>query len=68
MPKKGVSKSDKLKRTIEYLYEKREPFMLKDLERDLPKAKGIISQVCDGGGGGSRFKFVVWCTDICATT
>jgi hypothetical protein len=46
MPKKGVSKSDKLKRTIEYLYEKREPFMLKDLERDLPKAKGIIAQVC----------------------
>ncbi len=29
--KKPVSRADKLKRTMDYLYEKREPFMLKDL-------------------------------------
>jgi hypothetical protein len=45
MPKKGVSKDEKRSRAMQYLYEKKEPFMLKDLERDLPKFKGIIGQV-----------------------
>lgn len=44
MPKKGVTKDEKRTRAMQYFFEKKEPFMLKDLERDLPKSKGIIGQ------------------------
>eukprot|EP00996_Jenningsia_fusiforme_P002531 NODE_3356_length_993_cov_17.047669_g3084_i0.p1 GENE.NODE_3356_length_993_cov_17.047669_g3084_i0~~NODE_3356_length_993_cov_17.047669_g3084_i0.p1 ORF type:complete len:206 (+),score=52.26 NODE_3356_length_993_cov_17.047669_g3084_i0:125-742(+) len=40
--KRGLSPEEKIERTKDYLLEKQEPFTLKELERLLPKAKGII--------------------------
>ena len=42
--RKGVSKDEKRSRTIEYFYEKKEPFIMKELEKDLFKIKGIVAQ------------------------
>jgi hypothetical protein len=42
--KKGVSYEEKRKRTMDFLMEKRDFFMLRELEKLLPKEKGIVSQ------------------------
>lgn len=42
--RKGVSYEEKRKRTMDFLMEKRDFFMLRELEKMLPKEKGIVSQ------------------------
>jgi len=44
MARKPVSWEDKRKRTLEYLFDTKEVFNLKELETQLSKQKGIVSQ------------------------
>jgi hypothetical protein len=44
MGKKGLSFEEKRQRMLEFFYEKQEVLTLKELEKLLPKAKGIVSQ------------------------
>ncbi len=44
MAKKPLTVDEKRKRALEYLMEKRDFFMLRELEKSLPKEKGIVSQ------------------------
>lgn len=39
--KKGLSHDEKRKRMCEFFYEKKEVMVLKELEKQLPKVKGI---------------------------
>jgi hypothetical protein len=41
MGKKGLSYEEKRQRMLQYFYEKREVLTLKELEKNLPKAKQI---------------------------
>ena len=41
--KKGLSLEEKRRKTMEYFYETKDVFLLKDLEKILPKSKGITS-------------------------
>eukprot|EP00474_Spongospora_subterranea_P000445 CRZ00903.1 hypothetical protein [Spongospora subterranea] len=42
--KRGLSHEEKRKRMCEFFYEKKEVMTLKELEKHLPKVKGIVSQ------------------------
>ncbi|XXQ31842.1 Mnd1 HTH domain-containing protein [Plasmodiophora brassicae] len=42
--KKGLSHDEKRKRMCEFFYEKKEVMVLKELEKQLPKVKGIVAQ------------------------
>lgn len=44
MAKKPLTVEEKRRRALEYLMEKRDFFMLRELEKALPKEKGIVSQ------------------------
>ncbi|GAB5358284.1 hypothetical protein AAMO2058_000444800 [Amorphochlora amoebiformis] len=44
MGKKGVSYAEKQKRMLAYFLETKRVYTLKNLEKDLPKKKGIVSQ------------------------
>lgn len=41
--KKGLSLEEKRQKTMEYFYETKDVFLMKDLEKILPKSKGITS-------------------------
>jgi len=43
-PKKGLSYEEKRSKTLEYFHETKDFYQLKELEKLLPKSKGIISQ------------------------
>lgn len=46
--RKGLSHEEKRSKMLELLYEKKDFFMLKELEKMAPKEKGVISQVSVG--------------------
>ena len=43
MSRKGVSKEEKLERTKNFFLETKDVYLLKELEKLLPKQKGVIS-------------------------
>eukprot|EP00906_Rhabdomonas_costata_P001138 RCo001745 len=59
--KRGLSADEKVQKTKEFLLEKREPFTLKELERLLPKAKGVVFQSVKECLAVLQVPLTLWC-------